>query len=220
MSNVILACNTIAHELNLAVKETEATHHILWIESGLHNYPNSLEDRLQEELDKLKNLDFVLLAFGFCGNAVLGLKTGNFKLVIPRADDCISLLIGSEAKRREISSNSVTYFLTKGWVDNEKNIWEEYKHTVKKYGQERADSLYKTMLNHYRHLGIIDTGAYNLQEFLPTSVAIARDLKLEHVIIPGTTDYFKKLLTGPYDDDFIVIGPQSEVSFEDLSQDK
>ena len=216
MRKVILACNTIANELNQAMEQAGVNHPILWIESGLHDFPQKLKARLQEELDALTDVDWVLLAFGFCGNAVLGLKTGNFHLVIPRADDCISLLIGSEQERRKISSANGTYFLTKGWVDNERNIWKEYKTTVDKYGKERADGLSKSMLRHYRHLGIIDTGAYDLQEFLNTSHLIARDLDLEHVIIPGTTKYFCKLLTGPYDEDFIVIAPHSEVNFMDL----
>lgn len=215
MGTVILACNTIANELNLAVKETGSVHPIFWIESGLHNYPKALKDQLQNQLDKFQNVDCVLLAFGFCGNAVLGLDTGNFQLVIPRADDCISLLIGSDEKRRTIGTCG-TYFLTKGWVDNEKNIWEEYKQTVKKYGRERTDRIFKTMFNHYHHLGIIDTGAYDLNSFLPTSEAMAKDLNLEHIIIPGTTEYFNKLLTGPYDNDFVVIGPQSKVTYQDL----
>jgi hypothetical protein len=217
LDTIILACNTIANELNLAVKETGSNHPVYWIESGLHNNPKVLKDHLQSELDKLSNVDCVLLAFGFCGNAVLGLKTGSFKLVIPRVDDCISLLVGSEENRRKIGIG--TYFLTKGWVDNERNVWEEYKQTVKKYGRERTDRIYKTLLNHYCHLGIIDTGAYDLNSFLPTSEAIAKDLDLEHVIIPGTMEYFNKLLTGPYDNDFVVIGPQSEVTYHDLLAD-
>ncbi len=216
MNSIILACNTIADELRSAQKQTGVSYPVIWIESGLHNSPKLLKERLQEELDKLENVDCVLLAFGFCGNAVLGLKTGNFQLVIPRADDCISLLVGSNEERARISSACGTYFLTKGWVDNEKNIWEEYRQTVKRFGKDRADRLYKTILNHYRHLGIIDTGAYDLEEFLQTSRAIAKDLNLEHVIIPGTTVYLQKLLTGPYDENFIVIGPDSEVKFEQL----
>lgn len=216
MNSAILACNTVADELKLAVKETGAPHPILWIESGLHNSPALLRERLQEELCKIKDVDCVLLAFGFCGNAVLGLKTGDFQLVIPRADDCITLLIGSNEQRLKVGNGRGTYFLTKGWVDNEKNIWEEYKQSVNRFGQCRTDRLYKTLLKHYRQLGIIDTGAYDLNEFLPTSQVIAKDLNLEHVIISGTTAYFRKLLTGPYDDDFVVIAPGLEVSFEDL----
>ena len=216
MRAVIIACKTIADELNLAIQHAGVDYPVIWVESGLHNYPKKLKDRLQDELDSLAGIDKVLLAFGFCGNAVLGLKTGNFTMVIPRVDDCISLLVGSEKRRREISSAAGTYFLTKGWVDNERNIWLEYKETVEKYGEDRANRLYKTILNHYRHLGIIVTGAYDLQKFLPISQGIAKDLNLEHVIIPGTTSYFQKLLTGPHDNEFVIITPHSEVGFEDL----
>ncbi len=216
MDTVILACNTLSEELALAMKETKKNYPIVWVASGLHNNPDLLKEGLQDELDKLENTKFVLLAFGFCGNAVLGLKAGNFKLILPRVDDCITLLIGSVDERKKISQAAGTYFLTKGWLDNEKNIWEEYKAMLKKYGKERADKLNKLMLAHYRNLAIVATGAYDINEFTKRSQIVADDLDLQHVIIPGTLNYLKKLLTGPYDSDFAVIEPNSKVTFTHL----
>ena len=79
--------------------ETECSYPVMWIESGLHINPDSLRKRLQEELDHLGNIDRALLAFGYCGNALLGLRAEHFRLIFPRAEDCITLMLGSGPRR-------------------------------------------------------------------------------------------------------------------------
>ena len=213
MNTLIIACRTIADELNMAIQATDCTYPVLWIESGLHLYPDALKKRLQEELDHISNVDQVLMAFGYCGNALLGITPPTFKMIFPRVDDCISLLLGSCEKRKEISDEMGTYFLTHGWLQYEKNIWSEYQEAVKRYGKQRADKIYKVLLQHYKRLGVIETGAYQLEAFLEKTHLIAEDLKLGHQVIPGTLRYIKKLLTGPWDDEFTVIEPGETVAF-------
>ncbi|UMZ74341.1 DUF1638 domain-containing protein [Natranaerofaba carboxydovora] len=221
-NTVLVACETLKKELEASIEETEVDYEIIWVESGLHNTPEFLKSRLQEELDKLdnenNNVERVLLAFGFCGNSVLGLKSRNFELILPGVEDCITLLLGSDDKRKEVSDSGGTYFLTRGWLDNEKNIWYEYSQTVEKYGEEKADRIYEMMLKNYSRLGIVDTGIDDIEDFSKTTKQIAKALKLEHFILPGTLEYFKKLLTGPYDSDFVVLEPNSEIKFQDILQ--
>jgi hypothetical protein len=216
MNTLIVACRTIAEELRVAVRQTGCQYPILWIESGLHIDPDSLRKRLQGELDHLENIGLVLLAFGYCGNALLGLRPGNCRLIFPRADDCITLMLGSGARRDEICRECGTYFLTRGWLDYERNIWVEYQASVERFGKEKARRIYRAMLRHYRRLGIIDTGAYDLGSFLERVQAIADGLELRPQVIQGTLDYIKKLLTGPWDEDFITINPGETVTMEHI----
>ena len=220
MRNIIVACKTIADELNMSMGETACSCPIHWIESGLHLYPDSLRKRLQEELDHISKVDNVLLAFGLCGNSLIGLKASNFRIIFPRVDDCITLLLGSSHRRKDISSEAGTYFLTKGWLDYEVNIWVEYQQTVKRHGKIRADRIYKTILRHYKRLGIIETGAYELDSFIERSELVAKDLELIHEVIPGTLEYIKKLLTGPWDEEFVVINPGETITLDHILRDK
>ena len=80
---------------------------VLWLESGLHNWPDKLQNRIQELLDQCQSYDTVLLAMSFCGNSVAGLETRDFQLVIPRSDDCITLLLGSLTRRQEAKATSL-----------------------------------------------------------------------------------------------------------------
>lgn len=64
-----------------------------------HDVPNRLREAIQRELDGIQDADRVLMAFGTCGGAMVGLRTGNFQLILPRVDDCLSLLMGSMEQR-------------------------------------------------------------------------------------------------------------------------
>jgi hypothetical protein len=161
-------------------------------------------------------VDQVILGFGYCGNSLLGLKSDNFRIIFPRADDCITLMLGSTENRKKVSEEMSTYFLTKGWLVYERNIWAEYLDTVKRMGKEKADRIFALMLRHYKRLGIVDTGAYDLNDFLEKTEVIADELKLKHQVIPGTLTFLKKLLTGPWDENFIIINPGETIKMEHI----
>jgi hypothetical protein len=212
MNTAIICCKTIDAELKLAMTEAECDYPIIFIESGLHNYPEKLRARLQEALDNAEAYDRILLAFGTCGNSVVGLRTGRFDLVLPLVDDCITLLLGSSDMKRQ---HERTYFLTKGWLDGEQNIWWEYQYAMKKYGEETGKSIYSTILSNYRYLGILNTGAYDIAEIGSLTEEIAAELGLEHKILPATTRYLSKLITGPWsEEEFLIIPPESKISAE------
>jgi len=40
MSTVIITCQTIDREVNLAIRETGVDYPVLLVDSGLHNYPD------------------------------------------------------------------------------------------------------------------------------------------------------------------------------------
>lgn len=220
MKTVILACNTIRDELEKAAMETNCPHGFVWVESGLHLVTDSLRRRLQEELDKIEGVNRVLLAFGFCGNAVAGLTSRDYQLVIPRVDDCITLLLGSRESRERCSRQGGIYFLTKGWLEGEANIWKEYQVVLARYGLKRTERIYQMMLAHYKFLGLIDTGAYDMSSLIPQVHEMSAALKLDPLILQGTDRYLRRLLSGPWDDDyFVVIPPFTTIELAHLDFD-
>lgn len=217
MKIAVLACKTIEDEVMYAESIVKSGYDIYTIESQ-HNHPDKFRVAIQSELDKLNGYRRVLLAFGFCGNTVAGLKTHSFEMIIPRVDDCISLMLGSRKKREEVCKDHECIFLTKGWLDSEANIWSEYQHALKKYGPQRAKKVMKMLYSHTDMLSLIDTKAYNINEIMDKSQQIAATFELEFNIIPGTTVYIKNLLTRPWDEKkFVVIPPDSVVSIEQLT---
>jgi len=212
VETVVLACNTIRDELEKAAREVGCPYPFRWVESGLHLVPDSLRIRLQEELDQLRGVQRVLLAFGFCGNSVVGLSTRDFELIVPRVDDCITLLLGSRERREACSADGGVYFLTRGWLEGEFNLWREYEAVLSRHGPERTERIYRKMLAHYRYLGLIDTGAYDADALLPEVHRIAETLKLETRIFSGSGAYMERFFSGPWDAaEFIVVPPGTTI---------
>lgn len=218
MQTIALACETISDEIKLSAEKVDSRIPIRWIESGLHNSPERLRHYLQNEIASLESreLDYILLLFGYCGNALLGLTSARCRLVIPRVDDCISLLLGGNKKRHELSRKAMAYYLTKGWLRHENNLWHEYHYCLQKYGPERTLEIYRLMLGKYKNLNVIKTGAYDPDEILPQTRELAGALGLQHRVVDGSLGIIHKALLGEWDDDFAVIEAGSPVDLEAL----
>lgn len=209
----IIACKTIEKELLAAMTQVGCQYPVLWLESGLHNWPDKLRGCIQALLNDCRDADTVLLAMSLCGNAVVGLKTWDFSLIVPRCDDCITLLLGSPERRKELPG---TYFLTQGWLDGERNLWAEYQMALEKYGSKRGKRIFSTMLTHYHHLALLDTGCFDRQTLEPVVQDMARELGLEPICLEGTLEYLRTLLTGPWESErFLVLPPNRELTAND-----
>lgn len=218
MKTLIVGCRTIENELEKTIQKTGVEYDVVWVESGLHNVPKMLNAAIQDILDKTTGYSLALLAMGYCGNSLSGLCSSDKILIIPRVDDCISLLIGSYKKRIAVADSASTYFLTPGWLKGERTIWHEYEYSLEKYGKETADSIFEMMLGHYKYLALLDTDCFDKLAAKAEVMGIARKLKLRYREIPGTLDYLIRLLTGPWSsDDFLVIPPGAVVTTSALT---
>lgn len=216
METLVIACRTLEDEIALAAREAGVSHPTRWVEPGLDARPDKLRDHLRAELDQVSGADRVLLAFGYCGHALLGLRAAEFELVFPRADDCISLLLGSTERREAIAGETPTYFVTEGWLDHESNIWSDYQRATATMGPERARQAMALLLGPYRRLGVIDSGACPLARVTGRTRDIAAALGLEHEVIAGSTRYLRQLLTGPWGEEFVTIPPGGTVTLDHL----
>ena len=212
MNVIIIACKTIEQELLASMNKAGCEYSVLWLESGLHNWPDKLRNRIQELLDQCQSYDTVLLAMSFCGNSVVGLKTHDYRLIIPRCDDCITLLLGSVTRRQEAKA---TYFLTEGWLKGELNLWKEYQNCLAKYGEKRGKRIFSALLAHYKNLALVDTGCFDREALEKHVQEIAAVLGLEYICLEGTLDHLKQLLAGPWTADrFVQVEPRSTVTAE------
>lgn len=210
MKCILIACKTIEQELLAAMAQTGCTYDILWLESGLHNWPDRLRSRIQELLDRCTEYDTVLLALGFCGNSVVGLKTHDFRLVLPRCDDCITLLLGSLSRRLAVKG---AFFFTEGWLKGEMNIWKEYQMCIARYGEERGKLIFEELLAHYKQVVLVDTGCFDRESLERQIKEIAAELGLDYARMDGTLSHLQQLLTGPWEEDrFVLAEPNSTLT--------
>lgn len=122
MRTKILSCRTLEMEVRLAMEKCGCCMELEVLQENNHDVPLLLRRKIQEKLDAMENMDRVLLAFTTCGGTMAGLKTGDFELVIPRLDDCLSLLMGSMEQRKAALEGGFGIFLTQGWLNHEKSV--------------------------------------------------------------------------------------------------
>lgn len=73
---------------------------VMFMPKGLHDTGASkMAQTLQAEIDKVesKKYEAVLLGYGLCNNGICGLKS-TLPIIIPKAHDCITLLLGSKER--------------------------------------------------------------------------------------------------------------------------
>ena len=207
----IIACEVMKEELRAI--PAAAHNDIEFISMGLHLYPEKLGRELQCILDKLTGYDRVVLAFGLCGGAAKNLRAGDFILTIPRVHDCIALLLGSqeqfEQKRREEKG---TLYLSGGWFKGERSFTSEFERVRQKYGEKKANRVYRRMYDGYRRVLFIHTRHPQEEECLARSKQISDFLSLAHQTIEGNLTYIERIAAGPWDEsDFINIPPRGMI---------
>lgn len=212
MSTAIIACRTLEAELSAAMARCRCDYPVVWLNSGLHNVPVCLRQAVQEAIDGCSGCDTILLAMGFCGNSVCGVRSRSARLVLPRVDDCITLLLGSAKKRGELVGS---YFFTEGWLRGERTIWWEYQHALKRYGPKKTEMIFRTMLQNYRQIVMVDTGCYDPEPVYAEVKRMAQVFGLEPGAVQGTLEGLLRLLTGPWpEEQFVHIPPHSEITQE------
>jgi hypothetical protein len=222
MPFIILACRTLQSRIEPFIQNTSAP--TVYMEYGLHRTPQLMSLALQERLDRINTPVTIILGYGLCGNGLVGIKANNHKLIIPRVDDCIALLLGSyEQYLAEFHREPGTYYLNKGWLESGSHPLKEYSELLLKYDQETADWILDEQYRNYKRIVLIAPNRVELEAYRNKAREVFEFCKnrwgyyYEERI--GSNEYVKKLLTQTYQltestADFLVIPPGGEVRQE------
>jgi hypothetical protein len=210
----IIACATVIEEM-LPVMPPGLKYEVL--EFGLHTNPEKLRQALQKAIDSsAPDITTVILGYGLCSQAVVGLSSPDRTLVVPRVDDCIALFLGSvEEYNLQHKNTPGTLYMTKGWIEAGSPL-DERGDMIKRYGEARARLLFKQMIRNYTRLVFINTGNYELENYRARSKDMARELELQFEEIKGSNSIIRRILFGPWDSDFVIVPPGRKISFLDF----
>ena len=151
--------------------------------------------------------------------AVVGLHATTAHLVIPRVDDCIAIFLGScNAYKEQASKEPGTYYLTKGWIEVGDTPFQEYKRLAKKYNETKAQRMIELLLKNYTRLGFINTGQYEIERYREYARKAAEQFNLRFEEIEGSSALVKKMVFGPWDDEFVVLEPGQTIQYTDFVQ--
>jgi hypothetical protein len=218
MKYLVIACSIMKDEL-LRFQSNGIS--FVFLEQSLHRTPQKMKPIIQEEVDKAaeQDLDYVILIYGLCSNGILGVRANCHPIVIPRAHDCIALFLGSlERHMEEHKKEPGTYYLTKGWIEEGKSPLGIYQEYCQRYDKETAEWAIKEELKNYTRIALIDMGADLSESLREHARENARFLHLRYEEIKGSFAFFKKMLRGRWNRDFITIKPGQEVT-QDLFLD-
>lgn len=213
----VVSCLVIRDEVEKAMEIAGVDYPIFYPEKNLHDWPDKLRNEIQTVLNKIKDYDRVLLNFAFCGNAILGLQTRDFEMIIPRIDDCVSLLFGSIEKRKEEMGDIESIFFTKGMLEGEGGFNVQFNHMKEKRDEDTAWTALDMMYEHQNQITILDDGAFDKEEIIATVQNIAQRLDKSVAIKKTTIKKIEELLTGPWEEkNYLIIPNNHAVTEKDI----
>jgi hypothetical protein len=215
----VIACATVIEEM-LPLLPANIPYEVL--DFGLHLNPSELKRVLQEKIiESSTEADVLLLGYGLCSMAVVGLKATTATLVIPRTDDCIAIFLGSAGEyKKQAKAEPGTYYLTKGWIEAGDTPFEEHEEMIERFGEEKAARMTRLLLKNYKRLALINTGQYEIERYREYTRTKAGDFDLRYEEIGGSTALIEKMLIGPWDQEFVVVGPGKTVTYKDFSEQR
>lgn len=230
---LVVACPVFQREIELLVPTAKNSITSRWLEMGLHEQPaENLQAALQAAIDSAAPAEFdaVAIAYGLCNMGVIGLIAKSLPIVIPRAHDCIGMLLGSsQCYLAQLEAQPGTYFQSPGWLENSPppgEIRQQYftfgpnsnvtrESLVEKYGEENADFLleqFGDFTRHYRRLAFIDTPVPAAGKWEQAARALADKQGWKFDCIPGDLGWLRRLLDAEWNEnEFLRLEPGQRV---------
>lgn len=229
----VIACPVFQRELELLSRDTANEVTFRPVEGVVHECPTqALQSALQSAIDQAapSDCDAIAIAYGLCNKGLIGLRARHVPVVIPRAHDCLGMLLGGGRRYLEqLQQKPGTYFQSAGWLSNApgpdkerpssmtfgpaSNITREQ--LVERYGEENADYLLEQFADftaHYERLVFIDTPLPDRARWAGEARRLAAQQGWTFESVAGDLGWLGRLLNAEWDErEFLVLQPGQSV---------
>ena len=225
----LISCEVLFREMCDACAHTPQLVDLEFLPKGLHDLGGKpMAAKIQEAVDRTPEgiYDAILLGYGLCGNGLNGLVARHTRLVLPRAHDCIALLMGSrERYLTYFDDNPGTYYRSTGWLErgkglqqlthNTAGIDESLEALVEKYGEDNGRYLYEEMTRYrsqYRRLTFIETGLEADGKFIAEAAAEATEKGWSFERLQGDLAWLRRMVGGEWaESEFVISQPGQSI---------
>jgi hypothetical protein len=222
----LIGCEVICRELCHGLARSPFAVDAEFLPKALHDLGGAaMRRRLQQLIDAVDpaRYEAILLGYALCGNGAAGLEARAVPVVIPRAHDCIALLMGSAERYSEyFDSHPGVYYRSIGWLERGEDLQPftpGAAHTlqalVDKYGEDNGRYLYEQLTayqQNYTQLTYIRTGLEPDDRFEKQAKAEAHRRGWNYEPFQGHLGIFERLLGGDWNErEFLVVAPGKRV---------
>ena len=233
----VVACGVLAIDIQRTAERLGLELTTEFLEGGLHARPGELRRRLQAAIDQASasgSCDRIAVGYGICGRGTVGIQARGVPLVLPRAQDCIALFLGSDAAyREEFARVPGTYYISAGWFEEKVQPRArkgepaakpqgqgQLEELAAKYGEDNARAIVEFLTSwqrNYQRAAFIDTGAPGRERYAAHAQAMAAEFGWRYEALPGDLALLETMLTasasGP---EVVVVPPHHATAFDPL----
>jgi hypothetical protein len=229
----LISCNVFMREFCAVISASGAVVDPEFLELGLHENAADLSARLQERIDEVssappresggRGYDAILLGYGLCGNGLVGVQARSLPLVLSRAHDCCTILLGSRSAFLErFGSNLSASWSSAGYIERGSTYFRtsemglssgrglEYDELVERYGEDNAAYVWETLHpeDREKEIRFIETAETAALGYADAMREKAAEEGKEFVLLPGSTRLLRALVAGAWNEsDFLVVPP-------------
>ena len=213
MSRCIVSCTSLLEFVKAAQRSQGTDYPVFTADRSLHLEPERMGAAVSQIISSLPaEYDTVLVAMGFCGGVWYG-KSFDRTVVIPRVDDCISLLLHTgDDFHPNLKQDGHLYL-----YENDPKDFSALTlmHNTNSFTQDldlkdlSREFLFEMWFHNYRYMDIIDTGLNDCysEEYAAAAQEQADQIRAELDYVPGSNLLLEKLVSGRWDDQFLVAPP-------------
>ena len=229
--NHVIACAVLEDEVAAALAACHSTAVLHLVEQGLHNEPERLRAQLQDRIDAVEAASgpagIIALAYGLCSRGCAGLGARRSALLIPRAHDCLTILLGSrERYDRYQQDHPGTYWYSPGWnrhgAPPSAALMASKRATyAASYGEDQADYLMDCLehwVHDYRRAAYVHQGTHDISADEAFTRSAAAHFGWEYACEQGDPALLRDLVAGRHDPQRFCLIPPGWVSAHDDAQ--